>query len=61
MDFYKRLYFFGSPKPMGRLIWKKTKMSERSWSCKKFNIIIKTRIEIRITIIFIETNNNVFE
>ena len=27
----------------------------------KFKIIIKTKIEIRITIIFIETNNNVFE
>ena len=26
-----------------------------------FKIIIKTKIEIRITIIFIETNNNVFE
>ncbi len=27
----------------------------------KFKIIIKTKIEIRITIIFIETNNNVLE
>ena len=27
----------------------------------KFKIIIKTKIEVRITIIFIETNNNVFE
>tara|TARA_B110000503_G_C6842601_1_gene287472 strand:+ start:315 stop:446 length:132 start_codon:yes stop_codon:yes gene_type:complete len=27
----------------------------------EFNIIIKTKIEIRITIIFIETNNNIFE
>ena len=27
----------------------------------KFKIIIKTKIKIRITIIFIETNNNVFE
>ena len=27
----------------------------------KFKIIIKTKIEIRITIIFIETNNNDFE
>ena len=27
----------------------------------KFKIIIKTKIEIRITIIFIETNNSVFE
>ena len=36
----KRLYFFGSPKPMRRLIWKKTKMPKRGWSCKKFYIII---------------------
>jgi hypothetical protein len=28
---------------------------------RKFNIIIKTKIEIRITIIFNETNNNVLE
>ena len=28
---------------------------------RKFNIIIKAKIEIRIIIIFIETNNNVFE
>ena len=27
----------------------------------EFNIIIKTKIEIRITIIFIETNNNFLE
>ena len=27
----------------------------------KFSIVIKTKIEIRIPIIFIETNNNVFE
>ena len=27
----------------------------------EFKIIIKTKIEIRITIIFIETNNNVLE
>ena len=27
----------------------------------KFRIIIKTKIEMRITIIFIETNNNDFE
>ena len=27
----------------------------------KLKIIIKTKIEIRITIIFIETNNNVLE
>ena len=27
----------------------------------KFKIIIKTEIEIRVIIIFIETNNNVFE
>jgi len=27
----------------------------------KFKIIIKTKIEIRITIILIETNNNFFE
>ncbi len=27
----------------------------------KFKIIIKTKIEVRITIIFIEINNNVFE
>lgn len=28
---------------------------------KNFKTIIKAKIEIRITIIFIETNNNVFE
>ena len=47
---------------MLNLIIPKTDITKLKYELdRKFNIVIKTKIEIRITIIFIETNNNVFE